>query len=368
MTAKADRKAPIQPRAAAGRSVDLIGPSDGMLTLDDLADLRKSVEKDLGARIYFGNDERLKLRKLTLGIAPIDRVLAGGFAFDRMSLIIGEFSAGKTLLALFALKAAIELGVSCAYIDGEKTWTPEWSESLGVDTSKVLVVRPRSGEDAFNTALTLVKRRVGVLIIDSLASLRPKTEIEGDEKEIFDRQHVAVHARLINRGIEDLEQVNDGTLIIAINQLRSGVNAYGNPETLPGGKAQGFYAWQLIRVRRTAFIEEGVGAKKKKIGYKLLIRVEKSKQSEPYREVEVSYYYTGQIDELMGIIEMCIEAGVIRQEGTYYFIDDVVDEATGELSQLKIWGRPRLLEALKASEALQELIVKRVESMPSIEI
>jgi len=336
---------------------------DDLLSMDDLEALRRDVEKATGTRIYFGSDDRLRLEKLPLDIPAVDHALAGGFGFDRVTLIIGEFSAGKTLLAMFAIRAAQRRDLSVAYVDGEKTWTPEWASQLGIDPSKVIVVRPRTGEDAFNAALALVRRRIGLLVIDSLASLRPRVETEGSESEVFNAVQVGAHARLINRGIQDLESENSGTCILAINQLRSGIGGYGNPETLPGGKGQGFYAWQIVRVRRARFIEDDG----RRIGYVLRIRVEKSKQSEPFREAEVHYRFTGEIDEIVGLIETALETGAIRRDGVNYYIDDV-DPETGEVRTHRFWGRPRLTEALKGSQELREAVSRAMQRAPDMTV
>ena len=331
---------------------------------DELAKLRAEISKDLGQPIFFGSDEGLRLRKMPIGISAIDHVLAGGFAFDRVSLIVGEFSAGKTLLAMFALKAAQELGLTCAYIDGEKTWTEEWATILGVDASKVLVVRPRTGEDAFNAAVGLVRRKLGFLIIDSLASLRPTAEYDADESEMHQKKHMGGHAQLVGLGLSHIEAENQGTLVIAINQLRSTVGiSYGNPETIPGGKAQQYIAWQLIRVRRGQWIEE----EGKRVGYKLKVRVEKSKQSEPFRETEVPYYFRGEIDEIAGTLELGLEIGAITKDRSYYMID-IVNPDTGEIVQEKFYGRGRLLEAFKSRQDLQDAVNAKINSVEEIEL
>lgn len=335
-----------------------------LVTLDELVGMKAELSKELGMPLYFGSDEKLKLLKLPLGIVAIDNVLAGGLAFDRMTEIIGEFSSGKTLLAMLTMKAAQAQNLSCAYVDGEKTWTEDWARQLGIIPEKVLIVRPRTGEEAFNAAIALVKRKVGVLVIDSLASLRPAVELDQEEKELMQKNPIGRHAMLINRGLTDIRAENQGTLFIAINQLRSSVGiTYGNPETLPGGKGQGFEAWQIIRVRRGSWIEEDG----KRIGFKLRIRVEKSKQSEPFRECEVPWYFTGEIDEIAGLVDLGLEVGAIRQDRANYYISKVNPD-TGELTEEKIYGKANLIEIVKSRPELQESINKALDSLEKIDI
>lgn len=329
--------------------------SDGgpkLLTHDELRAMQRELAKDLGADLVWGNDVALELRKLPLGLATFDAALDGGFAFDRVTVLVGEFSTGKTLLAMLALRAAQQRGLSVAFIDVEKTWTPQWAAQLGIDPEKVLVLRPRTGEAAFGALIALVRRQVGVVVMDSLAALSAEAELAPDEDELFEKQFIGVQARLIGRGLRLLEAENRGTLVICINQLRMAVGGYGNPETMPGGKAPSFYAWQLVRVRRGTFIEEGTGDNKRRLGYHLRIRVEKNKQGAPFKEASIPFYYTGELDELAGLVELAIERGVIRAEPPNYYI-----------GERKLYGRPRLLAAVKDDAALRAEVERGVSAV-----
>lgn len=335
-----------------------------MMSLEDLRDMRESLSKELGTELLFGNDERLRLRKMPLGLASLDRALNGGFAFDRITLLVGEFSAGKTLLAMMALKAAQKLGLACAFIDIEKTWTEEWAEQLGINAGDVLVVRPRTGERAFDAALGLVKRRIPVLVMDSLAAMRADAELANDEDEMFEKQFIGTSAKLIGRGLSSLTAENRGTMIICINQLREkpGIT-YGNPETMPGGKAPGFYAWQLVRVRRGPFIEEG----DRKVGYRLKIVVQKNKQGAPFTEAEVPFLYTGEFDEVSALVEVGLELGAIVQTGGHYTVS-VLDPDTGELVEERVYGRKRLIDLVRENPAVEAALRRAEASVPEVEM
>lgn len=322
---------------------------------DELNEMRRALATEIGQPIFLGNDKKLKLRILPTGLAPLDAMLGGGLAFDRITLVIGEFSSGKTLLALMAIKSALKQNLLVAYIDGEKTWTPEWAEQLGIDTSKVIVARPHSGEDAFNVAIALVKRGLGLLVIDSLASLRPRDELGGDDGEapeggLMQRQFMGNHAKMIGRGLADIVAENKGTAVICINQLRDKVGiSYGSPETLPGGRGQQYFAWQIVRVRRQGWIEEGTGKAKHRVGYHVGFKTEKSKQNSPFQECSIPFRFSGEFDELSGLIDVGIELGAIRAEPPNYYIAVAGAEE-------KFYGRARLLEAVKARPELQEAI------------
>ena len=193
--------------------------------------------------------------------------------------------------------------------------------------------------------------------MDSLAALSADAELAVDEGETFERQFVGVQARLIGRGLRLIEAENRGTMVLCINQLRMAVGGYGNPETMPGGKAPGFYAWQLVRVRRGAFIEEGTGDSKRRVGYQLRIRVEKNKQGAPFKEASIPFYYTGELDELAGLMELAIERGVVRAEPPYYYV-----------GERRIYGRPRLLQAIKDEPELRATIERAVDDIPEVDI
>lgn len=339
-------------------------PVDQMMTMEDLRSMRAEISKDLGVDLLFGDDEKLRLRKMALGLSSLDRALNGGFAFDRITLLVGEFSAGKTLLAMMAIKSAQKLGLPCVFVDVEKTWTEEWAEQLGIRASDVLVARPRTGEKAFDVALGFVKRRVPVLVMDSLAAMRADAELASDEDEMFEKQFIGTSAKLIGRGLSSMMAENQGTMIICINQIREkpGIT-YGNPETMPGGKAPGFYAWQLIRVRRGAFIEEG----DRRVGYRLKIQVQKNKQGAPFTEAEVPFYYTGEFDEISALVEIGLELGVITQIGGHYTVS-FPDQGTGEITEERVYGRKRLLDLVRENEAVEAALRRAEARLPEVDV
>lgn len=344
-------------------------PSSDLLSVEDLEGMRAELSKDLGLDLLWGSNDEFKLKWLQTGIPAFDRALGGGLPFNRMALVIGEFSAGKTTFVHLVIKAAQALGLSVAYVDAERAWNPDWATALGVDVSKMLLVQPVTGEKAFDAALALVKRRVGVLVIDSLAALTPDAMLANeDEGELFEGKFMGRAAQLNNRGIQALINENKGSLIVVINQLRESIGVtYGNPEQIPGGKAQRFYNSQTIRVRRGAWIEEGTGNDKKRVGYKMRIKLEKNKVGRPYEEGEAAFYFTGEFDEVASLVDQAIELDLITGKPPHYQIPWANIE-TGELTVRKFYGRARLLDEVKNDAVLQEYIRRQLASVEEADV
>lgn len=323
-----------------------------VLTSEELREMQAELNKEHG--FLFGSDEKLRLNVLPLEIPSLDHALDGGFAFGRITMLIGEWGSGKTLLALLAIKAAQERGISCAYIDAERTWNPEWATALGVDVDDILVDQPVDGQKAFDAAVDLCQRRVGVLVIDSLAELTPKDELEADS--VGDAL-MGVQARMINRGLRVLKANNEQTLIILINQLRQKIGVmFGNPETLPGGLGQRYAAWQIVRVMRGDWITD-TEDKRKRTGYDLKIRVEKSKQGAPFKEASIPFLFTGELDFVGSLVAVCLDMGIITKNGSKFSVPGM--EGT-------IFGMPRLIRTVKEDALLLDKLQAAIDNVEEI--
>lgn len=285
---------------------------------DALSALKKMLETSLDGALNWGDDPEYVPEKVPLGIQQLDRALGGGFSMKRMTLLVGEESAGKTLLAMMAIKAAQARGLPCVFIDVERSWTAEWARTVGIDPSQVIVSTPKDGEHAFDVARAVAKTEpAGVLVLDSIAAMPPAAELEASSEQQF----MGTQARMVNKGIRTLNAENTGGwMILVINQIREKIGVvYGNPETLPGGKGQRYYAWQIVRVRKGAAIEEGTGKDKRLVGRMLRIKLDKNKQAPPGAEAEVPFYFTGEFDVISGMIDLALELGVIEAGGGAYF-------------------------------------------------
>lgn len=339
------------------------GQRPEVLSADGLSEVYEELVREHGPeRLYWGTDERLTILKLPLGIDSIDRALGGGFAFGRMALLYGEWSSGKSLIALFAVKAAQEQGLSVAYVDVERTFDPEWARLLGVDIGRLLVSQPRTGEEAFAVVKGLCEARVGVVVLDSLVACVPAILFE-DEKN-----PIAARARLLSQELPQVNATNDTTAVVLINQQREGIGSYGDPTVLPGGKAQHFFPSLKVSVRRGDWIEEKVGEptkpggkpKKKRVGFNLKVVVVKNKQggSHQYDEGEAPFLFSGVIDVVAGLVPLALDVGIIRQDGANYYIPVPGGEPE------KVYGRRNLVEYVSERPEVQERIREELARVP----
>jgi len=325
-----------------------------MVDKSELEQLKKGLaaDKRIGnVPLFWGSDEKLIVEVLPTGIASFDAALDGGFAFGRISMLIGEWSSGKTLLAYMAIKQAQARGLIAAFIDVEHSYDPSWAKTLGIDTESLLLSRPLTGEQAWDVAEALCKAQIGIVVMDSIAQLTPTAESEGAMEDMT----MASLARLVNKGLRKVVSVNEKTVVILINQLREKVGLiFGSPETLPGGRGQRFVAHQIVRVRRGNWIEEGKGDDKHRIGYQLGLRVEKSKMGAPWKEGSAPFYFTGIIDEIGGLVPLAVELGIIAKDGGWYTLPG------GE----RVFGKMNLYEQVRGNEVLQDTLKKLISEIP----
>lgn len=331
-------------------------PSDGpvsVLPSVGLTDVYADLQKEYGDnRIFWGTDERLVIQKLPLGIESLDRALGGGFAYGRFALLYGEWSSGKSLVSLLAAKAAQEKGQACVYVDMERTFDPGWAEVLGVNTQELLVLTPRTGEEAFAMLADVCRARVGVAVLDSIAACVPAVLLEGEKDPL------GALARLVNAGLVRVNAVNDTTAVILLNQMREGIGVmFGDPRVLPGGKGQHFYPSLKVRVVRGAWIEEKDEGRKEKrrVGYNLRVVTDKNKQggSHQFDEGEVPFLFSGIIDKVAGLVPLALDLGLVKQDGAHYVLFDE-----------RIYGRRRLAERIAEDSALQGRLRKAVSEVP----
>lgn len=220
-----------------------------------------------------------EISRLPLGIAKLDEALGGGLPMGRMVEFYGERSSCKTLVSLLAIKAAQALGHECVYIDAEKTFDPKWAKAWGIDTDKLLVVPLNITEEVFDVSAKLLGAKPGVLVIDSIAVLAPKKEIEDNTET----QNIALNARQISKGLKKLIVHNSETLIIFINQLRTNLTAMG----AFGFKSTGGLALEhadSIKIhfkKDKEWIYEGTKKPENIVGQTTLYRIDKNKTAQP---------------------------------------------------------------------------------------
>jgi recombination protein RecA len=281
-----------------------------------LAQIDKQYGK--GSVMRLGDDSRPPVQVIPTGSISLDVALGiGGLPRGRIVEIYGPESSGKTTVALHAVAQAQAAGGIAAFIDAEHALDPEYAKALGVDTDALLVSQPDTGEQALEIAdMPIRSGALDVIVIDSVAALVPRAEIEGEMGD----NHVGLQARLMSQALRKITSAlnNAGTTAIFINQLREKIGVmFGSPETTTGGKALKFYASVRIDVRRIETLKDGGDA----VGNRTRAKVVKNKMAPPFKQAEFDIIYGQGISREGGLIDMGVEHGFIRKSGAWYTYD-----------------------------------------------
>lgn len=284
----------------------------------------KNIESTIESiRTKFGDDAIMKLGEkpkvdvdaIPTGSIGLDIALGvGGLPRGRIIEIFGPESSGKTTLALHCVAEAQKKGGICAFIDAEHAMDPEYAKRLGVKTGELLISQPDTGEQALEIVESLVRSgKMDVIVIDSVAALTPKAEIESD----METQHVGRQARLMSQALRKLTAITakSKTVVIFINQIRMQIGVmFGNPETTPGGKALKFYTSVRLDIRRIAQIKKGDEV----MGGRCRVKVVKNKVAAPFKQTEFDLMYNEGISHEGEIIALGEKLGVIAKSGASY--------------------------------------------------
>lgn len=282
-----------------------------------LAQIEKQFGK--GAVLRLGDGPVQKVETISTGSVGLDLALGiGGLPRGRIVEIYGPESSGKTTLTLHAIAEAQKQGLTAAFVDAEHALDPVWAENLGVNVEDLLVSQPDTGEQALEITDMLVRSSaVDVVVIDSVAALTPKAEIEGEMGDT----HVGLQARLMSQALRKLTAnvKNANTLVIFINQLRMKIGVmFGNPETTTGGNALKFYSSVRLDVRRTGSNKSGEDV----VGNQTRVRVVKNKLAPPFREASFEIAFGEGINRAKEIVELGVGAGLIEKSGSWYSYGD----------------------------------------------
>lgn len=304
------------------------------------------IEKDFGkgAVMRLGDEERPKIQVISSGNTAIDVALGiGGYPRGRIVEIYGPESSGKTTVALHAIAQAQKGGGIAAFIDAEHALDPDYAKKLGVDTDNLLVSQPDTGEQALEIADMLVRSgAIDIVVIDSVAALTPKAEIEGEMGD----SHVGLQARLMSQALRKMTGAlyNSNTTAIFINQLREKIGVmFGSPETTTGGKALKFYSSVRLDVRRIQTLKEGQDA----IGNRTRIKVVKNKVSPPFKQAEFDIMYGEGISRESSIIDLAVENGIVKKSGSWFTYDGDQLGQGKEKSRLFLKDNPELADDLE---------------------
>jgi recombination protein RecA len=268
-----------------------------------------------GSVMRLGDDVRAPIEVIPTGSVALDVALGiGGLPRGRVVEIYGPESSGKTTVALHAVANAQKAGGIAAFIDAEHALDPEYAKRLGVDTDALLVSQPDTGEQALEIADMLIRSgALDVIVIDSVAALVPRAEIEGEMGD----SHVGLQARLMSQALRKITGAlsNSKTTAIFINQLREKIGVmFGSPETTTGGKALKFYASVRLDVRRIETLKDGT----EPVGNRTRCKVVKNKMAPPFKQAEFDILYGKGISREGGLIDLGVEHGFVRKSGAWY--------------------------------------------------
>lgn len=316
------------------------------LTLDKI---EKSYGK--GTIMKLGDSAVVPVEVISTGSLTLDMALGtGGLPRGRVVEIYGPESSGKTTLAIHAIAEAQRAGGIAAFIDAENAFDSSYAKKLGVDVENLLVSQPDNGEQALEITENLIRSgAIDIIVIDSVAALTPKSEIEGEMGE----SKMGLQARLMSQALRKLTGTinKTGCCCIFINQLREKIGVmFGNPETTTGGNALKFYASVRLDIRRTSQIKEGDSV----VGNRTRVKVVKNKLAPPFRQAEFDIIYGLGISKTGEIIDLAVDNGVVKKSGSWFSYGDTkLGQGRDAVKQLLL-DNPELAEELenKIKEAL----------------
>lgn len=312
----------------------------------DLEGLLESLRSKYGeeAVMTLGDARRVNVEAVPTGSLSLDLALGvGGLPKGRIVEIFGPEASGKTTLALSTVAQAQKRGGKAAFIDAEHALDPEYAKKIGVRINELLISQPNSGEEALNILESLIRSEmIAVVVVDSVAALTPKAEIEGDMETKF----IGLQARIMSQALRKIAAIaaQSGTIIIFINQLREKIGImFGNPETTPGGRALKFYSSVRIDIRRKAQLKRGDVS----IGSRTVAKVVKNKVAPPFRTAEFDIMYGEGISYEGDVLGLAADLGVVKKSGATYSFDSEKIGVGVENARAKLKEDKNLLKSIE---------------------
>lgn len=309
------------------------------------------IEKQFGkgSIMRLGDQKKVDTEVIPTGALSLDIALGvGGIPKGRIIEIYGPESSGKTTLAIHILTEAQRMGEAVAFIDAEHAFDSVYARNIGLNTDELYISQPDFGEQALEILETLVRSAAfGVIVVDSVAALTPRAEIEGDMGD----SHMGLQARLMSQALRKITAISSktGTTIIFLNQLRMKIGVmFGNPETTTGGNALKFYASIRMDIRqKDKILKDGIV-----IGHSRKVKVVKNKVAPPFKEATFNMIYPMGIDKESSVLDAALEMGVVQKSGTWFRYGEV------QLGQ----GREATADVLREDKKLREKIEKEVKA------
>ncbi|MBI2638198.1 recombinase RecA [Candidatus Peregrinibacteria bacterium] len=324
-----------------------------------LAQIEKNFGK--GSIMKMGESKQVPIETISTGSISLDLALGGGIPRGRVAEIYGPESSGKTTLTLHIIAEAQKRGGQCAFVDAEHALDPEYAKRIGVDMTNLLVSQPDSGEQALEITETLVRSNaIDVIVIDSVAALTPRAEIEGEMGD----SHMGLQARLMSQALRKLTSCisKSKTAVIFINQIRMKIGImFGNPETTPGGNALKFYSSVRMDIRSIGKIDEGTGDQKNIVGIHARVKVVKNKVAPPFKTAEFDIMYNKGISYVGDLLDLGVKYERVHKSGAFYTYGDV------KLGQGREGAKGFLLGNAKVTKALEADLRKFLANPPVVE-
>ena len=302
------------------------------------------IEKQFGkgSIMKMGDAHKQKVECIPTGSLSLDLALGGGIPKGRVVEIYGPESSGKTTLTLHAIAEVQRMGGTAAFIDAEHALDPAYAQRIGVDVENLLLSQPDNGEQALEIVETLVRSNaVDLIVVDSVAALVPRAEIEGDMGD----SHMGLQARLMSQALRKLTGVisRSKATVIFINQIRMKIGVmFGNPETTTGGNALKFYASVRVDIRRIAQIKQGEAI----IGNRTRVKVVKNKIAPPFRQAEFDIMYNQGISRSGDVLDLAVTHNIVEKSGAWFAYNDAKIGQGREATKKYLEENPKVLDEL----------------------
>ena len=307
------------------------------------------IEKQFGAGsiMKMGDGQKIAIETFPTGAVSLDIALGGGIPKGRIIEIYGPESSGKTTLTLHILAEVQKKGGQAAFIDAEHALDPTYANKIGVDIENLLVSQPDNGEQALEITETLVRSgAVDVVVIDSVAALTPKAEIEG----MMGDSHMGLQARLMSQALRKLTSIVSKTkcTVIFINQIRMKIGVmFGNPETTTGGNALKFYSSIRLDIRRIGKLDIGTGDNKETHGNRVRVKVVKNKVAPPFRQAEFDIMFNEGISKEGDVLDLAVNQEIVKKAGAFYSYEDTKLGQGRENVKIFLKANPKIFSAIK---------------------